>query len=126
MVSFHQSCPAVVIDTNILMVIPTIHRLDWGVQPITVYVLDAVVNELRGLARDQEDRSKAAAAQEALSILDNMQRRSPPEGTPLPNNAGRLVFAKAPSNISPPLDPTSVDHQQIALALIKQIAAKKK
>jgi len=113
----HQSHPSVVVDTNILMALPAIHELRWGVkQPITVYVLDAVVGELRGLAHRKQDADKAAVARRALSVLDNLQKRASPEGIPLLNTPGRLVFARAPVDISPPLDSTSVDHQQIALA----------
>lgn len=119
MTNSHQSHPAVVVDTNILMDIPAIHRFNWGMQPITVYVLDTVVNELRGLARDRRHGARAASAQRALAMLEPLQRRSPPEGVPLLNNAGRLVFARVPSGIAPPLDPRSVDHQQIALARAK-------
>ena len=114
----HQSHPAVVVDTSILMALPDIHQFNWGVRPITVYVLDAVVDELRGLARDRQDDTRATAARRALFVLGNLQKGAPPEGVPLPNNTGRLIFAEAPTNIPSPLDPTSVDHQQIALAQV--------
>jgi len=110
------SHPAVVVDTNILMALPAIHKFNWGMQPVTVYVLDAVVNELRGLARNKEDDAKAATARRALSVLDDLQKCAQPDGIPLPNSTGHLIFAQAPSDISPPLDPDNVDHQQIALA----------
>jgi len=112
----HRSHPTVVVDTNILMDIPAIDRFNWGMQPITVCVLDAVIEELRGLARNREHTDKASAARRALAVLDPLQKRSPPGGIPLPNDTGRLVFARAPADISAPLDPGSVDHQQIALA----------
>jgi hypothetical protein len=38
------------------------------------------------------------------------------DGYPLPHERGSLFFLSAPQVISPPLDPDSVDHQQIALA----------
>ena len=110
------SHPAVIVDTSILMAIPAIHSFDWGVQPITVYILDTVLDELRGLARDRQDDVKATAARRALAVLDGLQKRAAPEGIPLINNTGHLVFVKPPSDIAPPLDPDSVDHQQIALA----------
>ena len=113
----HQPHPAVVVDTNILMALPAIHKFKWGVeQPITIYILDAVVDELRGLTRDKENTARAEAAQHTLSVLDALQKRAPPDGIPLLNATGRLIFAKVPQDIPPPLDPTSVDHQQIALA----------
>ena len=112
----HQSYPAVVVDTSILMELPAAYRFDWGVQPITVYVLDAVIRELRGLAQDKKNVAKAAAAQRALSILDSLQKRPLSEGLSRSSTSGRVVFAKGPEVISPPLDPESVDHQQIALA----------
>jgi len=116
MTESYPSHPAVIVDTSILMAIPAIHSFDWGVQPITVYILDTVIDELRGLARDRQDDVKATAARRALAVLDGLQKRAAPEGIPLVKNAGHLVFAQPPSDIAPPLDPASVDHQQIALA----------
>ncbi len=112
----HQPSPAVVVDTSVLMELPAAYRFDWGGQPVTVYILDAVVRELRGLARGKKNVARAAAARRALSILDSLQERPLPEGLSRSNTSGRLVVAKAPAVISPPLDPESVDHQQIALA----------
>jgi hypothetical protein len=98
------------------MKLPAIDRFDWGVHPVTVYVLDAVVHELRGLARDKQDVDRAVAAQHAFSILDSLQKRPLAEELSRSNTSGRVVFAKGPEVIPPPLDPESVDHQQIALA----------
>ena len=106
---------AVIVDTNILMEVPEIYDLNWGVDPTTVYVLRPVLDELYGLARDRQNRAKARAAQSAHDKLIHISRQMPPEGHPLPGG-GRLLFPAAPSQIQAPLDPESVDHQQIALA----------
>ena len=106
---------AVIVDTNILLEVPDLHAFNWGVAPITVYVLRSVLDELQGLARDQQNLTKAKTARRVLGNLENILRRMPAEGYPLPGG-GRLLFPDPPSQIRPPLDPENVDHQQIASA----------
>ncbi len=105
-----------IIDTNILLDIPNIHNFNWGVQPVNLKILQSVRDELRGLARDQMDRKLARTAQSAFDKLNNLQRRAPAEGYPLPGG-GHLCFTDDLPEIAHPLDAESVDHKQIALAL---------
>jgi hypothetical protein len=108
--------PILILDTNILLDLPQIETVDWGIQPVTVYILDAVLEELRGLARERHDKKKARDAQRAAVALDRLQQRTPREGFALPEARGRLFFVSPPQAIKAPLDANSVDHQQIALA----------
>ena len=110
-----ESIPAVIVDTNIFLDVPDILAFNWGVSPITVYILRSVLDELYGLARDRIDQAKARAAQRAVDNLEGILQRIPAEGYSLPAG-GQLFLADAPSRIQHPLDPESVDHQQIALA----------
>lgn len=104
----------VIVDTNILLELPDLLDLDWGVKPIKVYVLRSVLQELHGLSRGSANWKTRQDAQRAFELLDPLSRRTPEEGFPF--SAGRLYFVDAPTGIAHPLNPQSVDHQQIALA----------
>lgn len=106
--------PIVIIDTNILMSIPRIHEFEWGLPAINIFILNSVVEELRGLKRERVDMEKSRKAQRAYDILDNLQKRTPSTGLPLRGEKDKLFFVEAPEEISSPLDPDSVDHHQIA------------
>lgn len=105
-----------IIDTNILLDIPDINSFNWGVQPVTVLVLQSVQEELRGLARDRINQRLANSAQRVFNKLNNLQRRISAEGYPLPGG-GHLCFINGLPEVPHPLNAESVDHQQIALAL---------
>jgi hypothetical protein len=96
------------------MELPHIDRLDWGVDAITLYVLDSVLHELEGLAR-ADDPLVASPAKRALAVLDDWFTPPLPDKVQPSGGSLKIVSAKPPSDIAYPLDPESVDHQQIAL-----------
>ncbi len=112
----HHEQPAAVVDTSILMELPHVDTLDWGVNSITIYVLDSVVHELEGLARADDDALVASAAKRALAVLEDWFTPPLPDDVQPAGRPARIVRAKTPSDVAYPLDPESVDHQQIALA----------
>jgi hypothetical protein len=110
-----------IVDTNILLMLPRIDAVDWQAldsninAEVTVCILESVMDELYGLARDQLNTSKATAAQQAYTYLLNLQQRAVAGKIPL-LSGGHLQFAGVPAAIHSPLDPANVDHQQIAFA----------
>ena len=97
----------VIVDTNMLLDIPHINTLDWGLAGIQILILENVLDELRGL-RQHENEETANRARQAYAHLSGIQQRMPAEGT--------LQIVPPPSEVPPPLDAEDVDHQQIALA----------
>ena len=73
-----------------------------------------MVHELERLAR-ADDRLVASPAQRALSVLDDCSSPPLPEKVQPSDGSVKIVSARPPSDIAYPLDPESVDHQQIAL-----------
>jgi hypothetical protein len=110
-----------IIDTNILLALPRVDTVAWNVSDneiqaeITVCILESVMDELYGLARDRLDIGKAAAAHQVYTHLLHLQRRAVASSISLPSGAC-LRFVDVPSAIHQPLDPENVDHQQIAFA----------
>lgn len=105
---------ALIVDTNVLLALPQIDRVKWGVAGIDVFILRGVLDdELRGLMRGKNHTGRLAKS--AYEYLGNLERQMPAEGQPLPEG-GRLRIVDAPPELATPLDPASVDHQQIALA----------
>lgn len=84
---------AVVVDTNILMAQPHIEGIDWGVEPITVYLLESVVyDELEGLRRAQNG-SVAQRATEAYDHLTHLHTQMNEDGYQVPRGWLKIVAA---------------------------------
>jgi len=106
---------AVVVDTNILLDIPNIKELDWGVQSVKVFVLESVVGEIGKLSRKAEIQPLTKKAETAYKDIRNLQRQSAADGIELPNG-GRLYFAPVPKQMPEWFEPGNVDQQQIVFA----------
>jgi hypothetical protein len=96
-----------------------IHRIDefdWGLPSVELDILDPVMDELKGLMRDRDNREKAKTAQHAYDYLDAYARKANAEGLSLKNGRVHLFFSRPPSCWISSLDPDKVDHQIIEYA----------
>lgn len=106
---------AVVVDANILLAHPRIEEINWGIKPVTVFILELVLHdELEGLRRN-DNPGVAKRANEAFDHLCSLERRMDgKDGYDVPGGCLRIV--PAPAQMPAPLEPGDVDQQQIGLA----------
>lgn len=107
--------PLVILDTNILVGLPDILKADWQMPAVDVYLLNPVLAEIEGLARDK-DPQKAAVTSRVRDDLIALRRHVSESGLELQGGALRLFFADPPQDIPAPLRKGSVDHAIIAFA----------
>ena len=108
---------SLIIDTNILIDIPEdIQEINWGIKTGTIYIVDSVIDELHQLSKKNGYPVLARNAQQAHDKLTRFLPEALKEGFLLPDD-NRLIIARVPKKVPPPLDKTNVDHQQIAFAI---------
>ena len=113
--SIEEGC-SLIVDTNILMDVPDIEELNWGVNSSTIYILESALNELKKLSRRNKYPEIVRKANRARVNLDRFSPEAR-NGGHLLADGNHLFFEPTPQRIPEPLDPTNVDHQQIAFAI---------
>lgn len=105
---------AVVLDANILLAHSQIEEIDWGINPVIVFILESVLHdELEGLRR-HTNTSVAQRAKEAFDHLCALEQRMNEDGYKVPG--GWLRIVPAPRQMPAPLKHDDVDQQQIGFA----------
>src|SRR5690606_26592946 len=92
---------AVVVDTNILLAHPRVEAIEWGVTPITVFILESVLHqELAGLRRNHNP-SVAQRAREAFEHLTALEQQMEDGGYAVPG--GQLRIVPTPAHLPTPV-----------------------
>jgi hypothetical protein len=107
--------PALIADTNFLMEFPAVHQQRWRLKPVEILISEDVIKELRGLTYNS-DRKTASRASAAMNEI--ARYRNPLVNLTWANTGVTVTIVPACDDPSfPPLDPQTVDHQLIILAL---------